>query len=296
MDKLGELEDIDKDIDFDNVRTAVFICLILFALVAIIASCMGILACKIKNRCFTICYGCLLLPIWIAVIVVGSVAVYVATEGKDKIQDECVKVIQKLDDGINQISSSSVGTASVPTTGVVTCDEDYNADIKFTLDVYEAMKIGDNMCSENCPCLQNVATRNKWEELDKEEFDRCRDFNWSGTFTTYKQCIEETAALPTAATNFQRFAKELEAKDSWSTVKDLVIFFEDTYDCAGICQPAIFYFSKSIELGLPTGSCVGNLKDELNDEFGGLGAATLVSGILLMLTFVFQYCLWYKYD
>jgi len=38
------------------------------------------------------------------------------------------------------------------------------------------------------------------------------------------------------------------------------------------------------------------LKDELNDEFGGLGAATLVSGILLMLTFVFQYCLWYKYD
>lgn len=208
MDKLGELEDIDKDIDFDNVRTAVFICLILFALIAIIASCMGLLACKIKNRCFTICYGCLLLPIWIAVIVVGSVAVYVATEGKDKIQDECVKVIQKLDDGINSIQST--GTASVPTSGVVTCDEDYNSDIKFTLDVYETMKIGDNMCSENCPC-QQVATRNEWEQLDKEEFGRCRDFKWSGSFTTYKQCIEETAALPTAATNFQRFAKELEA-------------------------------------------------------------------------------------
>ena len=74
------------------------------------------------------------------------------------------------------------------------------------------------------------------------------------------------------------------------------MFFENTYDCAGVCQPALFSLGKSVELGRPNASCIGSLKDELNSEFGGLGAATLISGVLLMLTFVFQYCLWYKYD
>ena len=82
------------------------------------------------------------------------------------------------------------------------------------------------------------------------------------------------------------------AKPEWATVTDLVEFFESEYDCAGICKPALFYFSKSVELGPPTGSCVGNLKDEINSEFGGLGAATLCSGVLLLAIFIMQYCLW----
>ena len=79
-------------------------------------------------------------------------------------------------------------------------------------------------------------------------------------------------------------------------MKDLVTFFEDTYDCAGICEPALFYLSKSVEKGKPTGSCIGNLKDELNDEFAGLGGATLAAGIVLFGTWIMQYCLWTKYD
>jgi len=37
------------------------------------------------------------------------------------------------------------------------------------------------------------------------------------------------------------------------------------------------------------------LKLHINEEFAGLGAATLISGILLGLTWICQYCLWYKY-
>ena len=98
MDKLGELEDIDKDIDFNNMRNVVFGALVAFALLAIIAACMGMVACKVKHRLFTICYGTCLLPIWIAVLVVGGIATYISTEGKEKIQEECSNVIVKLNE------------------------------------------------------------------------------------------------------------------------------------------------------------------------------------------------------
>jgi len=57
----------------------------------------------------------------------------------------------------------------------------------------------------------------------------------------------------------------------------------------------LFYLTRSVEDGKPTGSCIGNLKDELNREFAGLGAATLISGFLLLIIFMCQYCLWCKY-
>ena len=77
---------------------------------------------------------------------------------------------------------------------------------------------------------------------------------------------------------------------------DYLGFFEDNYNCAGVCRAAQFYFTRSIELGKPTGSCIGNLKEDLNSELAGLGYASLISGILLMFTFICQYCLWRRYD
>ena len=99
MDKISQVEDLKAQIDFENTRKMVFYGLIIFAFVAIFAACMGMVACKIKNRCYTICYGVILMPTWIVVLLVGCVAVYASTEGKDRIMEECVKVIQKLNDG-----------------------------------------------------------------------------------------------------------------------------------------------------------------------------------------------------
>jgi len=59
----------------------------------------------------------------------------------------------------------------------------------------------------------------------------------------------------------------------------------------------LFYFSRSISsAGKPNKTCIGSLKDDMNNEFMGLGAMTLISGILLLFVFIFQYCLWGKYD
>jgi len=72
-------------------------------------------------------------------------------------------------------------------------------------------------------------------------------------------------------------------------------FFETEYSCAGICEPVMFYWSKSIELGIPTKSCVNSIKDDLTSSFTGLAGATLASGILLFFVWIMQYCLWRKF-
>mgnify|MGYP001473114236 FL=1 len=58
-------------------------------------------------------------------------------------------------------------------------------------------------------------------------------------------------------------------------------FFEEEYTCSGICTPALFYWSKSIDLGKPSKSCVNSIKDDLTDSFTGMAIATLFSGIPL---------------
>ena len=152
MDKISKVEDLNAEIDFENTRKLVFYGLIIFALVAIISACMGMVACRIKNRCYTICYGTILLPTWIIIILVGSVAVYASTEGKDKIMEECYKVIQKLNEaqgGSSGSSSSSSGD----------CNKTYETNIQVNLEVYEAMYINDEMCSDNCPCKENITLK-----------------------------------------------------------------------------------------------------------------------------------------
>ena len=171
MDKISEVEDLNAEIDFENTRKLIFYGLVIFALVAIIAACMGMVACKIKNRCYTICYGTILLPTWIIIILVGSVAVYASTEGKDKIMEECYKVIQKL----NEAQGGSVTSAASGD-----CNKTYDSNIKVNLEVYEAMYINDEMCSVNCPCKSNLdaKTKSDWESLNKKDVNRCKEWNF----------------------------------------------------------------------------------------------------------------------
>jgi len=48
--------------------------------------------------------------------------------------------------------------------------------------------------------------------------------------------------------------------------------------------------------GVPTKSCLISIGDELKTPLLGVGGAALASGIFLFFTFIFQYCLWRKYE
>ena len=36
------------------------------------------------------------------------------------------------------------------------------------------------------------------------------------------------------------FADKLTDRSEWKTITDILKFFEDTYECAGVCDPALF--------------------------------------------------------
>ena len=95
---------------------------------------------------------------------------------------------------------------------------------------------------------------------------------------------------------FYMFAKQFREQSNYDQIKNWITFFEEEYDCAGICKPALFSWTRSIHEGRPTESCISSLKDDVTSNLFYLGLVGLVSGILLFCIFLSQYCLWKKYD
>ena len=159
------------------------------------------------------------------------------------------------------------------------------------------------MCQQGaCPCLKGGKT-GTWEDLttevkkDKYKSTRTKDsfyFVEEGGYDSYDSCIKE---VPYNENNeFAVFAKAFRDQDDFAEIEDYLKFFEEEYSCAGICSPALFYFYRNVSEGVPEGSCLLSIQDDLKTSLLGVGGAALASGIFLFFTFIFQYCLWRKYD
>jgi len=48
--------------------------------------------------------------------------------------------------------------------------------------------------------------------------------------------------------------------------------------------------------GKPEKVCLMYLKDEVQSNLAYLGIASIVAGIVMLITFIFQYCLWADYS
>ena len=96
LDELQNVEEIKKNFDMESIRKYVFLGLLLFALVVLVASVMGILACKINHRCYTMCFGIILLPTWIVIFIVGAVASIAANTGPEVFTEQCNLAIEKM--------------------------------------------------------------------------------------------------------------------------------------------------------------------------------------------------------
>lgn len=99
----------------------------------------------------------------------------------------------------------------------------------------------------------------------------------------------------TSTKAFYEFAKNFREQGDFTEIKEWVEFFEDEYECAGICEKALFNWIQSVDEGIPTKSCVSSVKEDLEASFMGLGIATLVTGCLLFFIWLCQYCMWKRY-
>lgn len=171
------------------------------------------------------------------------------------------------------------------------------------------------MCSRNCPCktLEKKEGVSSWQDMTREELDadykRSKVFVFTSnpdvvTYDSYDDCIEnikdpsvpENLAAGYMATQaFYRFATSFRNQADFTDIKEWIEFFEDEYECAGICKKALFNWIQPVSEGIPTKSCVSAVKDDLTGSFMGLAICTLISGVLLFFIWLCQYCLWRNY-
>ena len=259
------IEQMEKENpDIKDGKRLIFIVLVIFAAATILVAVMGFCFSCVKNRCFAVIYGLILLPTWIVVIFVGGLAVVVSVAAEDEIKKQC----QAITDAYNQnaansavVSSCSGGfnindiASQISSGGFNPFSGNFGSTtttVTISLDIYDSIKINDYMCSKNCPCAPTAVSA-QWTGLDAAtaRLDReidCYPWDFTGTVKTYKECITDiTKRGPLADLDFQSFADSFKDQPDFDTIQEWIEFFENQYDCAGICKPSLFSWSQSID-------------------------------------------------
>lgn len=110
------------------------------------------------------------------------------------------------------------------------------------------------MCSPQCPCYDadDASLAKAWSEVKDVATVHERDlvkypWNFSGGkdgYKTYKACIDDadrvTDTKNAQDVAFATFAKSFREQSDYNTISDWIAFFEDDYECAGICEPSLF--------------------------------------------------------
>ena len=215
-----------------------------FALFTILLACLGFLFICCKSRCYACVYGLLLLPAWLAVVAVGITGTLFSTLSKEILEENCKKYM--LDNG--DLDTVEVGSSTV----------------NINLDIYESLYVNSHMCSSDCPC-EPVPKMTEWLTAEPAR----TNYDFTGTYRTYRACVEESAKLQNvnAGIRFMGFADGVTGQEDYETINEWIEFFEDEYTCAGVCEPALFYWSKSIALGLPSTSCLQSISESLTNAF-----------------------------
>ena len=218
QDVLKQMEKENSDIE--DGRKWVFIGLVVFSLLTILVASLGFCAKCCKSWFFNICFGTILLPVWIVVIVIGAAALFVAIAAEDRIQDECEKLVKELSEELDTAFGDQVNAAFDAAIGETTadlvegsgssldfgsggfgrdafvqeiaeCEQKTSLDkITINLDIYAQIGINEFMCSSDCPC-KNVDTKSEWTSITVLEGRDlpCKAWTFDGTFETYKECI-----------------------------------------------------------------------------------------------------------
>jgi len=76
--------------------------------------------------------------------------------------------------------------------------------------------------------------------------------------------------------------------DSYMKVMNVL---EPKFNCSGACNPALFYFTRTIATQ-PQGGCMKTVTNELAGTYVFPGYACIISSIVMAAIFGFQYLLW----
>ena len=156
------------------------------------------------------------------------------------------------------------------------------------LEIYEDIYINQFMCSKYCPCKDPGTAKSVWEaESDNLIYwDRKEEFDFSGEWETYKDCVTQVEPDGDIKNPFIPFAEHFRDQENFEVISDWLEFFEKEYTCAGFCFPVLFSWHRPISQGRVGKACLGDIKDDLETSFVAIAAMAIVSGIVLFFTMV----------
>ena len=73
-------------------------------------------------------------------------------------------------------------------------------------------------------------------------------------------------------------------------------YFEKQFTCSGVCKTSMFYFTLKLEVGPPTTTCLTHMKEVISNNLTYMGMTSTVCGLIMIFTWICQYCLWRKYE
>jgi len=119
-------------------------------------------------------------------------------------------------------------------------------------------------------------------------------------YKTFSACFDDlrdgkrnTAQVPEAE------AKEYQDKynkEEFQQAMKFITFFEKKWTCSGICSSSMFYYTLPMSDGPPKETCLLHMKDEIQNNLTYMGMASLLCGLVMIVTWLCQYLLWKKYD
>jgi len=63
-------------------------------------------------------------------------------------------------------------------------------------------------------------------------------------------------------------------------------YFENKYQCSGICTPSLFFYGLNLSEGIPTVTCLNYVKEEIGDSLQYLGVTAIVCGVLMFFVWI----------
>lgn len=72
-------------------------------------------------------------------------------------------------------------------------------------------------------------------------------------------------------------------------------YFENKYQCSGICESSLFFYELDLSYGQPKTTCLLHVKEEIEGSLTYLGVTSLLIGVVCLLIWLCQYSLWCNY-
>jgi len=75
---------------------------------------------------------------------------------------------------------------------------------------------------------------------------------------------------------------------------EMLSFIENKFQCAGMCQPGLFYFSRNITEGIPEETCLTLIHEEIVNETGSLSIMSTLLGLVALWCFCVHFFMYGK--